>query len=573
MEKKLIIVFIFFVLACPATSQENSSAFLTKKSTISKQKDSIPDFPYTNNQSVGYQLLYEHTSLTGRHIYYQQTINHLPIVGSGLKVHYRHNGQIIYQVHNCVAPQFKKNNSPKTNGIADSTKFWIPTIQGLVLASKLSVQTDDLETNKDIYIDNNGSVIFEKSHNSYLKEPDSLAKVHVFFPDPITSSKSTYKGNFVDDEDNNNPDLQQQIFEKEIPVLFKDNQFLLENDYIKMIDLERPNDPVISSRDGKFYFNRSEKGFENTNAFYHISRLRMHMDSIGHKNLGNRQILIDAHGTTSDNSFYASNHNPQRILFGTGGVDDAEDATPIIHEYGHAMSDFAAPESNLGIERGAIDEGLCDYMAASYKTEISDHNWHNIYPWDGHNEFWDGRVANTTKVYSPDFKGTPHQKGEILCRALMDIYFSIGKELSDKLFFESLYYLDGEMTIPQYGNALLTVEEELYESQYKQEVCNALQSRGIVNSCYVHIDEQPSSSDVEIKNSAGFSYNNEPITIMANQTINKVIIIGTTGAVIRTLSNNSNQIKIEPSDIPVGVYVLEVQRSSSVYRTKIIKYH
>ena len=44
------------------------------------------------------------------------------------------------------------------------------------------------------------------------------------------------------------------------------------------------------------------------------------MDTIGHSKLCDRQIWSDAHGLAgNDNSLYASNTNPPRILFGTGG--------------------------------------------------------------------------------------------------------------------------------------------------------------------------------------------------------------------------------------------------------------
>ncbi|MEZ4916786.1 MAG: hypothetical protein R2836_07345 [Chitinophagales bacterium] len=55
------------------------------------------------------------------------------------------------------------------------------------------------------------------------------------------------------------------------------------------------------------------------------------------------QISVDTHGNNgADNSFF-SPATPLRLIFGEGGVDDAEDADVIIHEYGHAISHFAAP--------------------------------------------------------------------------------------------------------------------------------------------------------------------------------------------------------------------------------------
>jgi hypothetical protein len=81
-------------------------------------------------------------------------------------------------------------------------------------------------------------------------------------------------------------------------------------------------------------------------------------------------VIIDPHGTSADNSFFSY---PNFIYYGTGGVDDAEDADVITHEYSHFLSRNAAPNTNVGMERQGLDEGLGDYVAASYFKPISTH--------------------------------------------------------------------------------------------------------------------------------------------------------------------------------------------------------
>ena len=44
---------------------------------------------------------------------------------------------------------------------------------------------------------------------------------------------------------------------------------------------------------------------------------------------------MNVNGTTADNSFYSP--TTKALTFGTGGVDDAEDAGIIAHEYGHSI--------------------------------------------------------------------------------------------------------------------------------------------------------------------------------------------------------------------------------------------
>ena len=62
-----------------------------------------------------------------------------------------------------------------------------------------------------------------------------------------------------------------------------------------------------------------------------------------------------------DNSF-ATDHPKNELRFGKGGVDDAEDAEVILHEYGHAIH-FSQNFSFASEEAGAISEGFGDYWA------------------------------------------------------------------------------------------------------------------------------------------------------------------------------------------------------------------
>jgi len=69
--------------------------------------------------------------------------------------------------------------------------------------------------------------------------------------------------------------------------------------------------------------------------------------------------------------YYSINH----LAFGVGGVDGAEDADVIWHEYGHAI------QCNLGTaymfddnETKSVAEGSSDYWALSYKRSLSSYN-------------------------------------------------------------------------------------------------------------------------------------------------------------------------------------------------------
>ena len=58
------------------------------------------------------------------------------------------------------------------------------------------------------------------------------------------------------------------------------------------------------------------------------------------------------------------------LRFGKGGVDDAEDAEVILHEYGHAIH-FAQNFSFASEEAGAISEGFGDYWAVTVSDVVA----------------------------------------------------------------------------------------------------------------------------------------------------------------------------------------------------------
>ena len=64
-----------------------------------------------------------------------------------------------------------------------------------------------------------------------------------------------------------------------------------------------------------------------------------------------------------DNSFFRDTKTD--ITLGKGGVDDAEDAEVIVHEYGHSVQDDQVPGFGTSPDAGAIGEGFGDYLAVA----------------------------------------------------------------------------------------------------------------------------------------------------------------------------------------------------------------
>ena len=133
--------------------------------------------------------------------------------------------------------------------------------------------------------------------------------------------------------------------------------------------------------------------------------------------------------------YYSINH----LAFGVGGVDDAEDADDIWHEYGHAIQcNLGAAYMTNDVETKSVAEGSSDYWALSYKRSLSSYKWWLLANWDMHNEFWNwtGRRGDLDWVYPEDYQDD-HAGGQIWSSALMKIWGDLGKDITDQLFLET----------------------------------------------------------------------------------------------------------------------------------------
>ena len=75
-------------------------------------------------------------------------------------------------------------------------------------------------------------------------------------------------------------------------------------------------------------------------AYYWITEAQKYIHSLGFGEsrlpIDNRPQNVRINQWGADNSF-ATDHPKNELRFGKGGVDDAEDAEVILHEYGHAI--------------------------------------------------------------------------------------------------------------------------------------------------------------------------------------------------------------------------------------------
>src|SRR6185503_4281376 len=100
------------------------------------------------------------------------------------------------------------------------------------------------------------------------------------------------------------------------------------------------------SKNGKFLFTRDKRQFKEVMVYFHIDRVQRYIQSLGFDNINRRPIPVNIDGLKDDQSYYSS--ATKSLTFGTGGVDDAEDAEIILHEYGHSIQDNQVPGFGSG---------------------------------------------------------------------------------------------------------------------------------------------------------------------------------------------------------------------------------
>jgi subtilisin-like proprotein convertase family protein len=225
----------------------------------------------------------------------------------------------------------------------------------------------------------------------------------VFDPDPKTTLNN-------DDLEDGSPASQfnGSYFTYTFPdVTLENGVYHLRSPWVEINDFDSPSGAPATSTDGNWLFTRGQNGFDDANVFYHIDHNQRYMQSlgfIGETGIQYGMIRADANGASgADNSYYSSGSN--WVSFGHGGVNDSEDVDVILHEYGHAIN-YDINNNWSGPDAGGMGEGFGDYWAGSYS--ISTLNGDSFFPnrvftWDGHNEFWPGRILNDLSArYNPN---------------------------------------------------------------------------------------------------------------------------------------------------------------------------
>ena len=237
-------------------------------------------------------------------------------------------------------------------------------------------------------------------------------------------------------------------------------------------------------------YHRDADQFEQVMGYYWVDTTQAYMRSLGFggalRPVNQRQIELRINQFGGDNSFFRE--DKANITLGKGGVDDAEDAEVIVHEYGHSVQDGQVPGFGTNLESGSVGEGFTDYLAVVVTS------WATGVPTkvpEACVADWDSvsytrtvphclRRVDGSKVYPADVRGEVHADGEIWSRALWDIRSALGDSRATTLIIDAQFDFAPDTSFRDAALATVAAAQRLYGSRAESAARAAFQARGIL---------------------------------------------------------------------------------------------
>ncbi|MEA2347770.1 MAG: hypothetical protein QOG62_1557 [Thermoleophilaceae bacterium] len=236
---------------------------------------------------------------------------------------------------------------------------------------------------------------------------------------------------------------------------------------------------------------RADNRFEALNAYFNVDRTLTYIRSLGFPQVGFRRLPLRTDAFPDDNSGFSS--FTRDISYGTGGVDDAEDADVVIHEYGHSIQDSQVPGYGVGDQGGSMGEGWADYLAAVMTAQVpgtTEDQQACIFEWDSTSLGLPClRRVDLPQTVSEGLAapclGEIHCAGQTWSGALWKLRGELGSDASgqsvmDKLVLQSHFLLTPKTTYAKAATAVLTADDQLYGGIHRDVLAAEFTARGLL---------------------------------------------------------------------------------------------
>ncbi|MFE2013239.1 M4 family metallopeptidase [Streptomyces sp. NPDC059491] len=237
-------------------------------------------------------------------------------------------------------------------------------------------------------------------------------------------------------------------------------------------------------------YDRSDDGFEQVMAYFWVNEAQEYLQGLGFgtelRGANDRVQPVRLNQWGADNSFFTD--KKAEIRFGKGGVDDAEDAEVIVHEYGHAVHNAQVPGFGTSPEAGAIGEAFGDYLAVAVGTQaVAKYGWPMkadqacVADWDstGYSAAPHClRRTDSSKTYA-DREGEVHADGEIWSRALFDIRGRLGARTADRIIVNAQFGFAADTDFAAAALTTIATARQMYGTAAADAVRDAFRARAI----------------------------------------------------------------------------------------------
>jgi hypothetical protein len=508
------------------------------------------------------KLTNTYESLVGIHFQFIQTYLGSEVYQSNIKIAINKQAEIINIINDLV--DLGNKNLP--SNILQNNEFWAFDGTELIASKK------EFSGNKEQIFTLDNQLIYENIKSLNKGKTDTNVLVKLFNPDPLTTARSEYVAPYLNYNKLDTPALNNE--RKNLNLGLKmDNEgnYLAENKYVIIKDIFAPNvAPFATKNKDSLIVTRNTDIFKQEMVLYHIKHFQEYIQSLGFTNIQN-QLWVDALGTYDDNSQFEYGGQEPYIFFGIGGIPDAEDADVIVHEYGHALAYYIAPNTTDGEERIGIDEGNSDILAVINSRKLSDYNWRKVFNWDGNSNIWGGRTTLNAKNYVDDYVLNRYSLCDIWSASVTDFAEQIGLDTTVSILLTAMASMQSNMTIPEFAKLFIQADSLLYNKYHYGTIKNSFFNRKFISS--VSIDEVFDASLIKIINSQGFANSNEPLIIqLPSNEKYAVYVYNLQGKQVLDFNNQHTSTIINPELLNTGMYIINIAAGNRNYNFKIAKY-
>ena len=315
-------------------------------------------------------------------------------------------------------------------------------------------------------------------------DPGPAPSACLFVPDPIYAN-----GGDAPDVAEANATLEGRPLEGLV-----DESGELVGDHVDTVSLNTGDYPVET--DGTWAAGRARPGLEHAMAYYWIDTAHRDLERLGFGAVWDEPIPVEAvDADTVDNAFW----DGEAVHMGVGsdGINEGEDASGIVHEYGHAVLGEMAPVLWNSAEGGAYHEGFGDMLAYYVTLAGRTGDQGCLFPWTESGECL--RRLDTDLVYPDDLVNEVHADGMIYTGAIWDVFEGLlaedGVDIEDcpgtdecqdtadrvmATLLTSHGYLVEGTTLPDIAAAFISANEAVAGGDDAELITSAFEAHGLV---------------------------------------------------------------------------------------------